>query len=220
MSDCIMKTLTPSAHNRLLPFTTGFRINNFVYNPLLHKKVTALETINSVATSKSLHANLREITTYWATVKGDTDLLHTYFDTNYSQIIACGAGVDNPVDILFTAYAVIPWALFRLYIKNKADQHTGGMATFTHEELILLATNKYNLLMQTGEWGAKTLEEEKSLQCKQGSLLSKVNLPWAPNLGPQLARKMVTRRTSVTRGIKQARQDEEEEEEEGHCKQT
>jgi hypothetical protein len=34
------------------------------------------------------------------------------------------------------------------------------MATFTHEELILLATNKYNLLVQTGEWGAKTLEEE------------------------------------------------------------
>jgi hypothetical protein len=47
-----------------------------------------------------------------------------------------------------------------LYIKNKADQYTDGMATFTHEELILLATNKYNLLVQTGEWGAKTLEEE------------------------------------------------------------
>ena len=35
------------------------------------------------------------------------------------------------------------------------------MATFTHEELILLATNKYNLLVQSGEWGAKSLEEEK-----------------------------------------------------------
>jgi len=47
-----------------------------------------------------------------------------------------------------------------LYIKNKADQYTDGTATFTHEELILLATNKYNLLVQTGEWGAKSLEEE------------------------------------------------------------
>jgi hypothetical protein len=50
---------------------------------------------------------------------------------------------------------------FRLYIKNKVDQYTDGMATFTHEEIILLATNKYNLLVQTGEWGAKTLKEEK-----------------------------------------------------------
>jgi hypothetical protein len=48
-----------------------------------------------------------------------------------------------------------------LYIKNKADQYTDGTATFTHEELILLATNKYNLLVQTEEWGTKTLEEEK-----------------------------------------------------------
>ena len=48
-----------------------------------------------------------------------------------------------------------------MYIKNKADQYTDRTATFTHEELILLATNKYNLLVQTGEWGAKTLKEEK-----------------------------------------------------------
>jgi len=48
-----------------------------------------------------------------------------------------------------------------LYIKNKVDQYTDGTATFTHEELMLLTTNKYNLLMQTGEWGAKSLKEEK-----------------------------------------------------------
>ena len=55
---------------------------------------------------------------------------------------------------------MVPCALFRLYIKNKADQYTNGTATFTHNELILLATNKFNLLVQTGEWGAQTLEEE------------------------------------------------------------
>ena len=77
--------------------------NNVVYAPLLHKKVMALATINSCATTKTLHSNLREITTYCATVKGDIELLHSYFDTNYSQIIARGATVDDPVEILFTA---------------------------------------------------------------------------------------------------------------------
>ena len=161
MSECIMKTLTASARNRLLPFRKELEINNVVYGPLLHKKVMALTTIDSVATTKALRANLREITTYCATVKGNIDLLHAYFDHNYSQIIARGAGVDDATDILFSAYAVVPCALFRLYIKNKADQYTDGTATFTHEELILLATNKFNLLVQTGEWGAKSLEEEK-----------------------------------------------------------
>ena len=161
MAECIMKTLSASARSRLLPFRNEIEHNNVVYAPLLHKKVMALATIDSVATTKTLRSNLREITTYCATVKGDIDLLHSYFDTNYSQIIARGATVDDPVDILFTAYSVVPCALFRLYIKNKADQYTDGTATFTHEELILLATNKYNLLVQSGEWGARTFEEEK-----------------------------------------------------------
>ena len=121
----------------------------------------ALATIDSVDTTKTLRFNLKEITTYCATVKGSIKLFYSYFDTNYSQIIACGATVDDLVDILFTAYSVVLCALFRLYIKNKVDQYTNGTATFTQEELILLATNKYNLLMQSGELGAKLLEEEK-----------------------------------------------------------
>jgi hypothetical protein len=119
MSKCIMKTLTPSARNCLLPFRKEVKINDVVYGPLLHKKVMALMTINSVATTKALCANLREITTYCATVKGNIDLLHAYFDTNYSQIIARGAGVDNPVNILFAAYAVVPCTLFYCTSKTK-----------------------------------------------------------------------------------------------------
>jgi hypothetical protein len=103
MAECIMSTLSASARARLLPFRNEIEHNNVVYAPLLHKKVTALATIDSVATRKTLRSNLREITTYCATVKGDIELLHSYFDTNYSQIIARGATVDDPVDILFTA---------------------------------------------------------------------------------------------------------------------
>jgi hypothetical protein len=48
----------------------------------------ALATIDSVATTKTLCSNLREISVYCATIKGNIDLLHSYFDNNYSQIIA------------------------------------------------------------------------------------------------------------------------------------
>jgi hypothetical protein len=74
-----------------------------VYALLLHKKVMALATINSGATTKTLCSNLREILMYCTTIKGNVNLLHSYFDNNYSQIITRGATVDNPVDILFTA---------------------------------------------------------------------------------------------------------------------
>jgi hypothetical protein len=182
MVECIAKTLYARARARLLPFRNKVKHNNVVYAPLLHKKVMALATINSVATTKTLRSNLREITTYCATVKGNIELLHSYFNTNYSQIIARGATVNDPVDILFTAYSVVPCALFRLNIKNKADQYTDGTATFTHKELILLATNKYNLLIQSGEWGAKSLEEEKIIAMQAELTALKGQFVLAPNL--------------------------------------
>ncbi len=59
MSKCIMKTLTPAARVRLLPFRGDYKINNIINAPLLHKKIMALATINSVATTKTLCSNLR-----------------------------------------------------------------------------------------------------------------------------------------------------------------
>jgi hypothetical protein len=148
MSKCIMKILTPAARVRLLPFQGDYEINNFIYAPLLHKKIMALATIDSVTTTKTLCSNLRELPTYCSTIKGDIKLLHSYFNSNYTQIIARGATVDDPVNILFSVYMVAPCNNFRSYIKHKQDAYTDGTLTLTHEEIIMLATKKFNLLKQ------------------------------------------------------------------------
>ena len=88
MAQCIMKMLFASTGTRLLPFWNKIPHDNVVYAPLLHTKVMALVTIDSVATTKTLRPNLREIATYCATIKGNINLLHSYFNNNYSQIIA------------------------------------------------------------------------------------------------------------------------------------
>jgi hypothetical protein len=150
MSKCIMKMLTPAVRVRILPFQGDYEINNVIYAPLLHKKIMALATINSIATTKTLHSNLRELPTYCSTIKGDIKLLHSYFNSNYTQIIARGATVDNPVNILFSAYMVVPCNSFRSYIMRKQDAYTDGTLTLMHKELIMLATNKFNLLKQEG----------------------------------------------------------------------
>jgi hypothetical protein len=43
-----------------------------------------------------------------ATVSGDIDKINSEFDQNYSQIIAQGATVNDPIGIIFEAYSVIP----------------------------------------------------------------------------------------------------------------
>ncbi len=95
----------------------------------------ALATINFVATTKTLRSNLRELPNFCSTIKGDIKLLHSYFDSNYTQIIARGAMVDDPVNILFSAYVVIPCNNFRSYIKRKQDAYTDGTLTLCTKSL-------------------------------------------------------------------------------------
>jgi hypothetical protein len=120
-----------------------------------------LATIDSVATTKTLHSNLRELPTYCSTIKGDIELLHSYFDSIYTEIIAHRAMVNDPVDILFSAYMVVPCNNFRSYIKRKQDAYTDGTLTLMHKELIMLATNKFNLSKQEGTWGANSPDKDK-----------------------------------------------------------
>jgi hypothetical protein len=150
--------------------------------PLLHKKIMALATIDSVATTKTLCSNLRELPTYCSTIKGDIELLHSYFNTNYTQIIACRAMVDNPVNILFSACMVLPCHNFRSYIKHKQDVYTDGTLTLTHGELIMLATNKFNLLKQEGTWGAKSPDKDKIVAMQAELTALKGQFQLAPNL--------------------------------------
>ncbi len=184
MAECIMCSLSASARICLLPFRGDYEFNSVVYAPLLHKKVMALATIDSVATTttKTLCLNLREISTYGATVKRNIKLLHTYFDTNHSQIISRGASVDDPINILFSPYAVIPCFEFRTYIKQKQDNYTDGSLKLMHEELILLATNKSNLLVQEDKWGTISLDEEKIIAMQAELTALKGQFTLAPNL--------------------------------------
>ncbi len=115
-------------------------------------------------------------------MKGNIELLHTYFDNNYSQIIARGASVDDPVNILFSAYAVVPCFKFRTYIEKKQDNNTDGSLKLTHEELILLATNKYNLLVKEGKWGTISPDEDKIIAMQVELTALKGQFTLAPNL--------------------------------------
>jgi hypothetical protein len=69
-----------------------------------------------------------------------------------------------------------------LYIKGKRDDYTNGTATYTHEQLILLALNKYNLLLQEGIFGATSLEEEKIIAMQAELTALKGQFVLAPNL--------------------------------------
>jgi hypothetical protein len=67
-----------------------------------------LAKIHSAATTQTLCNNLQTLGLFAATDCGDIDKLHNKFDKNYSQLIARGATIDDPIGILFDANLVVP----------------------------------------------------------------------------------------------------------------
>ena len=123
-----------------------------------------LATINSVTTMQTLHNNLQLLGVYAATVNGNIYKFHNEFDKNYSQLIARGTTVDNPIGILFKAYLVVPCHNFKMYIHQQhKDYLDGKLTSITYKALMTLAKRKFNWLKTKGMWVARSPNNEKIL---------------------------------------------------------
>jgi hypothetical protein len=91
--------------------------------PLMYKTIMRLGTIYSVATTKTLQPNFNNLPSYAASVNDNVHLINSYFDTNYTQILARGATVDDPTAKLFDMYLSVPDYNFKQYISKKQDDY-------------------------------------------------------------------------------------------------
>jgi hypothetical protein len=127
----------------------------------MYKIIMRLATINSVATTQTLRDNLPSLGVYTATVSGDINKVHNEFIKKYSQLIARGTTVDNPIDILFDAYLVVPCHNFKTYILHQHEDYLNDKLTaITHKALMTSAKRKYDWLKTKGLWGAKSLDNK------------------------------------------------------------
>ncbi len=124
-----------------------------------------LATIDSVATAQTLHNNLQSLETYAAMVSGNIDKVHSKFDKNYSQLIARGATVDNPIGILFEAYLLVPCYHFKLYICQQHEDYLDGkLPTITHKALMTSTKCKFDWLRPKDSGGPYPQTTKRLLQ--------------------------------------------------------
>ncbi len=162
MGICLLKLLTGEAQARLLTYHKDYLIDEVECAPLMYKVIMRLATIDSVATIQALHDNLHALGTFASTVSGNIDKINIEFDKNYSQIIACGATVNNPIGILFLAYQVVLRYHFKSYINRMhKDYLDGKLVTLTYKSLVGMAKSKFNYLCTKGTWGAKSPNNDK-----------------------------------------------------------
>jgi hypothetical protein len=153
MVTCIMAALTDEARARLQPYASEYTRHDIIAGPLLFKMVMRLATIDSVATKEALRSKLRELHLLTSSLGYDLPKIHALFHQYYTQLIARGASIDDPIGILFQVYLTINCANFRNYIQCKHDMYYDGETpTLTHETLMASATDKYNYLVNKGKW--------------------------------------------------------------------
>ena len=152
MAQCLTKSLTSAAKTRLEVFQSQYTFDGVEYGPLIYKKIMQLATVNSIATTETLRTNLMNLPIYAASVNGDIDLINSYFNMNYSQILARGATVGNPISKLFDAYLSVLDYAFKEYMKKKQDAYRDGDlgTSFSHEKLMAQATAKFTYLTTQG----------------------------------------------------------------------
>jgi hypothetical protein len=179
----LLKSLTAEAQARLLTYRKDYLIDEVKCTPLMYKVIMRLATINSVATTQALHDNLHLLGMFASTVSGNIDKINSKFDKNYSQIIACGATVNDPIGILFSAYQVVPCYHFKSYINRMhKDYLNGKLATLTHESLVGMAKSKFNYLRTKGTWGAKSPNNDKIIAMTAALDTLKRQLKLSPQL--------------------------------------
>jgi hypothetical protein len=162
MCMCLNKSLTASAKASLLTYCSEYTFDGVEYAPLMYKVIMRLATIDSVATTQTLRDNLQNLGVFAVTAKGDIDKVNAEFDTNYSQLLAQGATLDDPIGILFEAYLLVPCYNFTKYISTKHNDYLDGNLTgLTHQALMSMAKRKFDFLKTKGKWGAKSPNDKK-----------------------------------------------------------
>ncbi len=144
------------AKERLLTYQNDYTFNVVEYAPLMYKVIMRLATINSIVATQTLRDNLQNLSVFAATVNGDIDKINSEFNQNYSQIIARGATINDPIGIIFEAYSAISCYNFRTYMKRQHDNYLNGKLTVTHKALMAFAKAKMDYLKLKVKWGAKS----------------------------------------------------------------
>jgi hypothetical protein len=206
---CLGESLTADTQARLLTYRNKYTFDGVEYAPLMYKIIMRLATIDTVATMQVLRDNLNNLGVFAAMVNGDINKINGEFDKNYTQLLARGARVDDPVGLLFEAYHVVPCYNFKTYIRRHYDNYLDSkLINLTHEALMTSVMRKYDWLRQKGQWGAKSPNDKKIIAMASQINALKGNLKADKNLEDALNDDKKTR-NKKNRGNK-TRQKEEE----------
>lgn len=160
MYHCIMKSLTESARLKTLLREDEFTVNGIRAGPCLLKVVITLSYLDSNATTKLIREQISNLDEYMVKVDSNIEKFNYHVRDLTDSLTARGEETQDLLANLFKGYAAASDEKFVQYIEMKEAEYDEG-TNYTSAQLMDLAINKYNTLLQKGKWNASSDDHKK-----------------------------------------------------------
>lgn len=112
-------------------------------------------------TVRNIRAKLSSLDECMKKVNGNVDNFNQHLRTLIKELNARGEDTKDFLVNLFKGYMSTTDENFTRYIQAKQDAYDDQTITMDEEKLMLLALNKYKILVEQGNWSSKNKQEEK-----------------------------------------------------------
>ena len=144
---------------------------------MLLKTIIEESHLDSSATVLSIRRKLTTLHQHLPTLGHDIDKFNRYVQTQVRMLHARQEQTQDLLMHLFKAYSISSDCPFVDYIRRREDEYTDGKS-FTPDELMNSARNKYMQLKELGKWNALTASDRKLLALEaKVAKMSKKNDP-------------------------------------------
>jgi len=134
---------------------------DYVAGVCLLKHLISTACIDTAANSMSIQTQMGQLYTYIQAVGSNIPEFNLHVNHLIQQLLSRGESSDDLLHNLFKAYKNATDKAFVEYIKEKESRMDDGSAEYTANELMVLAENKYKVLVERSEWEAPSEEQEQ-----------------------------------------------------------
>ena len=156
-------SLTSDFRTTVLLYADVYTVANVPVASALLKQIIILTRVENPASTMHIREMLIESKSKLLLLKGNITQFNQWVRKQMGHLHAHEQEAVDLLYYLWKAYKAAPDDKFAVYIKDLKSQSDDGRATFTAEDLMVRAENKYEarLLDEENKWGKTTEDQEK-----------------------------------------------------------
>jgi hypothetical protein len=161
MFEFLRDSLTDSARIRLSVESESYQINEREDGPCYLKTLLIKFHVETNATNFHLRESLSLLPSRMKDLKSNVAKFNDHVSAIVVELAAGGETSSDLIVYVFRSYLSIEDQEFKRYIQNQKEKYDEGDPNVTVSTLMSKALTKYNQLIQSKTWKAKSPEEEK-----------------------------------------------------------